>query len=127
MSKFDRLMTNNIGTASFSITIVTHYRPRSKVYANGIFSWQIKSHNYTIIQNKTYRTFKGSVSNVYWKYKEISACGYWNMSFKGELITMTETSTFKCILPLDKWSHYYVVFVMIKKRTIFIYLIITKL
>jgi len=27
MSKFDRPMTNNIGSASFSITIVTHYRP----------------------------------------------------------------------------------------------------
>jgi len=36
-------MTNNKGTTSFSITIVTHYRPRSKFCANAIFSWQ-KSH-----------------------------------------------------------------------------------
>jgi len=42
-------MTNNIGTTSFSITIVTHYRPRSKFCANGIFfSWQLKSHNIKI-------------------------------------------------------------------------------
>jgi len=68
MSKFDRRMTNNIGPTSFSITIVTHYRPRSKFYANGVFSWQIKSHNYKIIQNKTNRTFEGCVSNVYSKY-----------------------------------------------------------
>ena len=27
---------------------------------------------------------------------------------------MKETLTFKCILPLDKWSHYYAVLVMIK-------------
>ena len=57
MSKFDRPMTTNIGSASFSITIVTHYCPRSKFYANGNFSWQIKSYNYKIIHNKTYRTF----------------------------------------------------------------------
>ena len=37
------------------------------------------------------------------------------MSFERELLTMTETSTFNCILPLDKWSQYYVVFVMTKK------------
>ena len=42
--------------------------PRSKLYANGIFWWQIKSHNYKIIQNKTYITFKGCVSDVYCKY-----------------------------------------------------------
>ena len=37
MSKFYRLMTNNIETTSFSITIVTHYRPRSNFCANDIF------------------------------------------------------------------------------------------
>ena len=46
MSKFYRLMTNNIETTSFSITIVTHYRPRSKFCTNGILSCQIKSHDY---------------------------------------------------------------------------------
>jgi len=54
MSKFDRLMTNTIGTTSFSITIVTHYRPLSKLCANGMFSWLIKSNDYTNCQNKTY-------------------------------------------------------------------------
>jgi len=58
-TKFYRLMTNNIGKTSFSITIVTHYRPRSKFCANGIFLLQIKSHDYENIQNKSYRTFKG--------------------------------------------------------------------
>ena len=53
MSKFYRLMTNNTGTTSFSITIVTHYRPRSKFCANGIFAWQIKSHDYKNTQNKS--------------------------------------------------------------------------
>jgi len=61
MSKLYRRMTNNIGTTSFSITMVTHYRPRSKFWANGILSWQIKSHDYKNTQNKTYRTFKGCV------------------------------------------------------------------
>jgi len=44
------------------------------------------------------------------------------MNFERELLTMTETSTFKCILPLDKLSHYYVVFVMIinLKKSLFI-------
>ena len=46
MSKLYRLMTNNIGTTSFSITIVTHYRPRLKFCANGTFSLQVKSHDY---------------------------------------------------------------------------------
>jgi len=63
-----RLITNNIGTTSFSITITTHYRPRLKFCANGIFSWQIKSHDYKIIQNKTYRIFTGCVFDVYCKY-----------------------------------------------------------
>ena len=27
-----------------------------------------------------------------------------------------ETSTLKCILPLDKWSHYCAVFVMMKNK-----------
>ena len=49
MSKFYRLMTNNIGTTSFAITIVTHYRPRPKLCANGMFSGQIKSHDYKSI------------------------------------------------------------------------------
>ena len=65
MSKLYRLITNNIRTTSFSITIVTHYRPRSKLCANGIFSWQIKSRDYKKFQNKTYRTSTGGVSNVY--------------------------------------------------------------
>jgi len=43
MSQFYRLMSNNIGTTSFSITTLTHYRPRSKCCANDMFSWLIKS------------------------------------------------------------------------------------
>ena len=27
-----------------------------------------------------------------------------------------ETSTLECILPLDKWSHYYAVFVIMKNK-----------
>ena len=50
MSKFYRLMINNIGTPSFLITIVTHCRPRSKLCANGNFSRQIKSHVYKIFR-----------------------------------------------------------------------------
>jgi len=37
MSEFYRLMTNNIKTTPFLITMVTHYRPRSNFCANGIF------------------------------------------------------------------------------------------
>jgi len=89
MSKFYRLMTNNIGTTSFSINIVPHYCPRSKLCANGIFfSWQIKSHDYKN-QNKfrinltehlkdalqTYiKTFKHVVIEI-WALKE--NCSQW--------------------------------------------------
>jgi len=38
------------------------------------------------------------------------------MSFERDLLTMTKMSTFKCILPLDKRSHYCVVFVMTKNK-----------
>jgi len=38
------------------------------------------------------------------------------MDFKRQLFTMKETLSFKCILPLDKWSHYYAVFVMMKNK-----------
>jgi len=88
MSKFYRVMTNNIGTTSFLITMVTHYRPRSKFCANDILSWQMKSHDYKNIHNKSYRTFKGCVPNIYCKYKDIKTCGYWNMSFERKLLTM---------------------------------------
>jgi len=47
MSKFYRRMTNKIGTTSFSITIVTHYRLRSKLCANGIFN---DKYSHTIIK-----------------------------------------------------------------------------
>jgi len=43
-------------------------------------------------------------------------CGYWNMSFERENAHNEETSTLKCILPLDKWSHYHAVFVMMKNK-----------
>ena len=34
---------------------------------------------------------------------------------------MTETTTFKCKLTLDKWLHYYAVFVMMKnKQTLYL-------
>ena len=124
MSKWYRLMTNNIRTTSFSITIITHYRPRSKVCANGIFLWQIKSHDYKNIQNKSYKTFKGCVTNIYdRKYQDILTCGYLYMTFERGLLTMKETLTFKCILPLAKWSHYYDVFVMIKNKHKFYWLL----
>jgi len=117
MSTFSRLMTNNIGTTLFSITIVTHYRPRSKFCANDIFSWQIKSHDYKNTQNKSYRTFKGCVPNIYILQilRNLNMC-YWNMTFERELLTLKETLTFKCILPLDKQSHYNAVFVMMKNK-----------
>ena len=38
------------------------------------------------------------------------------MTLERELFTMKETLTFKCILPLDIWSHYYAVFVMMKNK-----------
>jgi len=49
------------------------------------------------------------------------------MSFERELLTMKETSTFKCNLPLDKRSHYYALFVMMKnkQKPIFYYKTIT--
>jgi len=43
------------------------------------------------------------------------------MIFERELLTMKETLTLKCILPLDKWSHYYAVFVMMKIKQNFIF------
>ena len=62
MTKLYRLITNNIGTTSVSMFHSNEQPPRSKSCANAIFSWQIKSHDYKIIQNKTYRTFTGYVA-----------------------------------------------------------------
>jgi len=46
------------------------------------------------------------------------------MSFERELLTMKETSTFKCNLPLDKWSHYYAVFVIMKNKQTLYFLLL---
>ena len=44
-------------------------------------------------------------------------CGYWNISFEKELLTMADTSTLKCVLPLDKWSNYWMLFCYYEKQT----------
>ena len=101
-----------IGTTSSSITIVTHDCPRLKFCANCTFSWQIQPHNYILFRIKHTEHLK----MCFQRTLQILTCGYWNMSFERKLLTISETSTFKCIFPLDKWSYYYVVFIVMKNK-----------
>jgi len=69
-------MANNLGIASVSITIVTHYRPHPNYCENTIFNFKKSNANYKVIYNKTYESSKACVPNVCCKYQEILTLGY---------------------------------------------------
>jgi len=109
MSKFYRLLTKNIGTTSFSITIVTHYRPVQNFVQMAFFH---DKYNHTIIKIfrinltehlkdafSTYiahiKTFKHVVIEI-WALKE-NCSRHWNVNIEMHFATWQMITLLCCV------------------------------